>query len=289
MPLDTPLRNEVRAFDVHDADWICLLNERNNPAESLAGRQAEYLSKIRRASLLTEPPDQLSVIGVSFDAGFHVRTHYHDVDQFLFIVEGEFRMGRHRLHPGHGAYMPAGNPYNAQVGRAGGTFLEFREVPFYRTAFVGPDADQVGAGTPKEIAGWQKPEPKKGKTSFFDVETCAAIACPGFGPGDGERVPQSLAGALHYQALHAGPGYSMHSVIADAGLVVPSHRQDADKIIYLLAGELAVADGTETVLRPGGGIHISSQTRVQLRIGPAGAKYLEFRKQPAWRTDWLTH
>lgn len=280
--------NLLRVFDAHDADWCCLLDERQNVAESLTGREASYLSKIRRASLLAEPPDRLSLYGVAFDPDFYIPTHYHDVDQFLIVISGEFRMGKHRLRPGHGAFMPAGNPYNVTVGRAGGSFLEFRDVPAYRTAFSTQDAHLAGVGAPVEIPGWSRPESKKGKTVFFDSDTCQGFESAGFGPGDLETsVPAEIMVGARYQALHLlAAGYSMISVTTDRALDFPRHQQDADKIVYVLAGAMSL--GTEqAALRSGSGIFVPAMTPVQFSAGPAGVKYLEFRKQASWRTAWL--
>ena len=282
-------RAGLRFFDVNDAEWISLLDEQKSPAESLVGRDKDYLSKIRRAQLLTEPADQLSVIGVAFEPDFRIATHYHDIDQFLLIIKGEFRMGRRRLHPGHCAYMPAGNPYGAQVGRAGGVFLEFRSAPFYRTAFLGNDSTHVGGAPPRSIEGWKKPEPKKGVTTFVDVETHPLVEATGFGPGDRTAIAASLQGALRYQMLHGGPGYSLHSVIASGALQVPLHRQDADKVIYVLAGELTLVNQNGMALRPGTGVHVPAGRDVQIAIGAAGARYLEFRDTPFWRTTWAAN
>lgn len=278
-----------RFFDVHDAEWCCLLNEKQQSTEQLSGRQAAYLSKIRRASLLSDPPECLSLYGVAFDPGFYIPTHYHDVDQFLLVVDGEFRMGRRRLRAGQGMFTPAGNPYNVKVGRAGGRFLEFREIPAYRTAFAAKDAHHAGPGAPLEIPGWSKPAERL-RTEFFDAETCTALECRAFGPGDlGSRVPSALSGAVRYQALHlpSNHGYSMISVMTDRAVDFPAHRQDADKIVYVLSGELKI--GTEALpLRAGAGFFVPAMARSQFSAGPAGVKYAEFRKQATWRTQWLS-
>ncbi len=279
----------LQQFDVHDAEWVRLLDEKQQAPEALIGRQAEYLSQISRAALLVEPPDRLSVWGVAFAPGFYVRTHYHDVDQFLLVIRGEFRIGSRTLRPGHGVFMPAGNPYNATVGRAGGSFLEFREVANYRTAFSAADAPSVGPDAPTAIPGWSRPEGKKRTTKFFDAETCPAIACPGLGPGDlGRAAPAAPAGALRYQSLHVipGDGYSMISVATDRALHVPRHHQDADRIIYVLAGEMSLAANPKP-LRAGAGLFVPAWTPLEIGTGPVGVKYLEFRKQSGWHTDWL--
>lgn len=287
MPVDS--LTMPRLFDAHDAEWCCLANEQQNSTEKIANRRADYLAKIRRASFLAEPPDRLSLYGVAFDPGFYLATHYHDIDQFLFVIEGEFRMGRHRLHPGQGAFMPAGNPYNATVGRAGGAFLEFREIPFYRTAFSPQDVHFVGDGAPVEIAGWPKPKHKRGKTVFFDAESSPAIGCAGFGPGDqGNKMPRDIAAAIRYQALHTSPaeGYSMISVVTHKVLDVPRHRQDVDKIVYVLGGSMKFGpDGK--VLRPGCGMFVPGMAPIRFSTGPSGVKFLEFRKQGRWSTEWL--
>lgn len=276
-------------FDIHDTDWVCLLDEKDGAREVLDGRRDEYLSQISRAALLVDPPDCLSVWGVAFAPGFYIRTHYHDVDQFLLVIRGEFRMGSRTLRAGHGAFMPAGNPYNVHVGRAGGCFLEFREGAAYRTAFSAADAPSVGPGAPTEIPGWSRLEGKRRKTTFFDAETCPAIACPGLGPGDlGRAAPAALADALRYQSLHVipGDGYSMISVATDRALRLPRHHQDADRVIYVLSGEMQLgADGKP--LRAGAGLSVPAWTPLEIATGPVGVKYLEYRKQSGWHTDWL--
>ena len=278
----------LRHFDTHDADWVCLLDEKKVTAEPLVGRATDFLAKIHRASLLVEPADCLSLYGVDCAPGFHIPTHYHDIDQFLLVIRGELRMGNHRFHPGHGAFMPAGNPYNVHFGRAGGCFLEFRDIPAFRTAYTAKDAPLAGPGAPVAIPGWSKPEGDKRKTVFFDAETCPAVACTGFGPGDSGRIaPEGLAAAFRYQALHLipGTGYSMISVATDNAINVPRHRQDADKIIYVLSGEMRLGEGMPA-LRPGAGISVPAWTPLEISIGAAGVKYLEYRKQSGWHTDW---
>ena len=278
----------VRHFDTHDADWVCLLDEKKVTAEPLVGRATDFLSKIHRASLLVEPADALSLYGVDCAPGFYIPTHHHDIDQFLLVIRGELRMGNHRFHPGHGAFMPAGNPYNVQFGRAGGCFLEFRDIPAFRTAYTVRDAPKAGPNAPTAIPGWSKPEGDKRKTVFFDAETCPTITCTGLGPGDlGRSAPAELAKALRYQALHLipGDGYSMISVATDGALDFPRHCQDADKIIYVLSGEMRLRAGDKP-LRPGAGVSVPAWTPLEISTGAAGVKYLEFRKQSGWHTDW---
>ena len=40
-------------------------------------------------------------------------------------------------------------------------------------------------------------------------------------------------------------------------------------------------------LRSGAGLFVPAGTPIQFRAEAAGVKYLEFRKQPQWRTEWL--
>ena len=277
-----------RHFDVHDANWYTPLEERQHLAVPLSGKQTTFTTNIRRASLLVDPPDRLSLYGVAFEPGFYIPTHFHEVDQFLLVIRGEFSMGSHRLRLGHGAFMPAGNPYNVTWGRAGGSFLEFREVPAYQTAFSVKDAPLIGPNAPTEIPGWSKPKDDRRKTVFFDAETCPAVTCRGFGPGDAvTNAPPQLTTAARYQALHMpdADGYSMISVAIDGALDVPRHHQDADKILYLLSGEMRLA-GAPSPLRSGSGMFVPGNAPIDLRTGPAGAKYLEFRKQSRWATQW---
>lgn len=65
---------------------------------------------------------------MAFEPDFYVPTHYHDVDQFLLIVNGEFSMGSRTLRSGSGAFMPAGNAYNVTLGHAGGAFGLARDI-----------------------------------------------------------------------------------------------------------------------------------------------------------------
>ncbi len=281
--------NSPRHFDVHDAYWYTPLEERQHSAVPLSGKQTTFTTNIRRASLLVDPPDRLSLYGVAFEPGFYIPTHFHEVDQFLLVIRGEFSMGSHRLRLGQGAFMPAGNPYNVTWGRAGGSFLEFRETPAYQTAFSVKDAPLIGPNAPTAIPGWSKPKDDRRKTVFFDAETCPRIECAGFGPGDQAiNAPSVLTGSACYQALHMSDdnGYSMISVAIDGALDVPCHQQDSDKILYVLSGEMRL-QGTSSPLRSGSGMFVSGKTPIDLSTGPAGVKYLEFRKQSRWATQWM--
>jgi len=272
-----------RRFDIHDADWV------PRGADGLgAKRPQEYLSNIRRATLLADMPDRLSIYGLMFAPGFYIPTHYHDIDQYLLITSGELRMGTRRLRPGHCAFMPAGNSYNVTIGRAGGSFLEFRSIPAYRTAFSPKDLQIVGPDASTEIEGWIKPPGKKGNTEFIDIESAPLVACDGFGPGDAARgIPEVVASAARYQALHGitGDGYSMISVVFNGAVDVPAHRQDEDKVIFVVGGEMRFDEPMEA-LRPGAGLFLAAGTALNFCAGPAGVKYLELRKRPSWGTDW---
>ena len=165
---------------------------------------------------------------------------------------------------------------------------------FYRYRVNGGDKllalgryDQRGTNG-KTLADIRAAYRDKRKTVFFDAETCPAVACTGFGPGDSGRIaPEGLAAAFRYQALHLipGNGYSMISVATDNAINVPRHRQDADKIIYVLSGEMRLGEGMPA-LRPGAGISVPAWTPLEISIGAAGVKYLEYRKQSGWHTDW---
>lgn len=285
MPEQT--RTALTSFDIHDADWRRRLDDTQNSQMSLSGRATEYISKIRRATLLAEPPESLSLFGLAFDPGAYIPTHYHDVDQFLLVINGELGFGNRRLRPGHGAFMPAGNAYNVKFGRAGGSFLEFRDVATFRTAFNGEDAHLAGYSVPREIAGWSKPAKKTGKTVFFDAETCVNESCSGFGPGDQNgNAPPAIVESMRYQRLHLPEaGYSMVGVSAPNAVVIPPHRQDVDKIVYVLSGELKIDDSKTH--RAGSGVFVPASTPVQWASGTAGVRYVEFRKQPTWKTEWL--
>ncbi len=73
-------------------------------------------------------PNGMSLVHVWFGPNFPLFAHSHPLygDCLYYVVAGEAIMGRKRLGPGAGFFVPNGQPYKYTAGPAGVELLEFR-------------------------------------------------------------------------------------------------------------------------------------------------------------------
>jgi hypothetical protein len=75
-----------------------------------------------------QTPGGMSLVHVWFGANFPLFRHSHPAygDCLYYVIHGELLMGKRRLGPGSGMFVPNGHPYKFTAGPAGVELLEFR-------------------------------------------------------------------------------------------------------------------------------------------------------------------
>ena len=91
----------------------------------------ENAERSMQGSSLTVPfqqqgPGGFSLVSIYFAPGFLLPRHSHSSDCLYYIVEGQIVMGRRKLGPGDGFFLPAEQPYAYHAGPEGVKVLEFR-------------------------------------------------------------------------------------------------------------------------------------------------------------------
>jgi hypothetical protein len=94
---------------------------------------AEMVESIQGGSAVTvlfsqNSPDGMSLVHAWFGPNFPLFTHSHPRygDCLYYVVAGEAILGKRRLGPGAGFFVPNGHPYKYTAGPAGVEVLEFR-------------------------------------------------------------------------------------------------------------------------------------------------------------------
>lgn len=91
----------------------------------------EFSERAAGAAHLTVPfqqagPGGFSLVSIDFGPGFLLPRHSHSSDCLYYIVEGQIIMGKRKLGPGDGFFLPAEQPYAYHAGPEGVKVLEFR-------------------------------------------------------------------------------------------------------------------------------------------------------------------
>lgn len=129
--------------------------------------------------LFSQPgPNGMSLAHVWFGADFPLFRHSHPRfgDCLYYVIAGEIIVGRRRLGPGSGFFVPNGMPYKYTAGPAGVELLEFRagggdaEAPGMKFDEHSLDAvqnliDRAAEARPR----WQRPE-RIGDTALVQAE-----------------------------------------------------------------------------------------------------------------------
>ena len=129
--------------------------------------------------LFSQPgPNGMSLAHVWFGADFPLFRHSHPRfgDCLYYVIAGEIIVGRRRLGPGSGFFVPNGMPYKYTAGPAGVELLEFRagggdsEAPGMKFDELSLDAvqnliDRANDARP----GWKRPE-RIGDTALVQAE-----------------------------------------------------------------------------------------------------------------------
>jgi quercetin dioxygenase-like cupin family protein len=131
---------------------------------------AAEIAKFGSSARLTVPfrqegPGGFSLVSIEFAPGYMLPRHSHSSDCLYYIVEGSIVMGRRKLGPGDGFFLPAEQSYAYHAGPKGVKLLEFRnQVAFdmkvyekdmaaYRArAFASMDSAGAEANVPAESA-----------------------------------------------------------------------------------------------------------------------------------------
>ena len=129
--------------------------------------------------LFSQPgPNGMSLAHVWFGADFPLFRHSHPRfgDCLYYVIAGEIIVGRRRLGPGSGFFVPNGMPYKYTAGPAGVELLEFRagggdaEAPGMKFDEHSLDAVQNLIDRANEARpGWKRPE-RIGDTALVQAE-----------------------------------------------------------------------------------------------------------------------
>ena len=129
--------------------------------------------------LFSQPgPNGMSLAHVWFGADFPLFRHSHPRfgDCLYYVIAGEIIIGRRRLGPGSGFFVPNGMPYKYTAGPAGVELLEFRagggdaEAPGMKFDELSLDAVQNLIDRAKDArSGWKRPE-RIGDTALVQAE-----------------------------------------------------------------------------------------------------------------------
>ncbi len=123
-------------------------------------------------------PNGMSLAHVWFGADFPLFRHSHPRfgDCLYYVIAGEIIVGRRRLGPGSGFFVPNGMPYKYTAGPAGVELLEFRagggdaEAPGMKFDELSLDAVQSLIDRANEARpGWKRPE-RIGDTALVQAE-----------------------------------------------------------------------------------------------------------------------
>ena len=123
-------------------------------------------------------PGGMSLVHVWFGAHFPLFRHSHPAygDCLYYVVAGEILLGKRRLGPGSGFFVPNGQPYKYTAGPAGVELLEFRAgggeqgAPGMRLDELSLDWIQRIIDRCNELQPqWQQPE-RIGDTAFRQQE-----------------------------------------------------------------------------------------------------------------------
>jgi len=144
---------------------------------------AEMAESIQGGSAVTvlfsqNAPNGMSLVHAWFGPKFPLFTHSHPRhgDCLYYVVAGEAILGRQRLGPGAGFFVPNGHPYKYTAGPAGVEVLEFRAGGGEPGA-PGMKLDEHSLGAIQHIIdranqhrdSWQAPE-NIGDTAFRQAE-----------------------------------------------------------------------------------------------------------------------
>jgi hypothetical protein len=101
--------------------------------EPVRQKIAEMVESIQGGSAVTvlfrqDSPDGMTLVHAWFGPNFPLFAHSHPRygDCLYYVVAGEIILGRQRLGPGAGFFVPNGHPYKYTAGPAGVELLEFR-------------------------------------------------------------------------------------------------------------------------------------------------------------------
>ena len=101
--------------------------------EPVRQKMAEMVESIQGGSAVTslfsqKVPGGMSLVHAWFGPNFPLFAHSHPRygDCLYYVVAGEIILGKHRLGPGAGFFVPNGHPYKYTAGPAGVEVLEFR-------------------------------------------------------------------------------------------------------------------------------------------------------------------
>ena len=176
-PLDQALAEQVaEGFD------ISALAEKFGEAparEKLVDMLKALGPGVSTTMLFSQPgPNGMSLAHVWFGADFPLFRHSHPRfgDCLYYVIAGEIIVGRRRLGPGSGFFVPNGMPYKYTAGPSGVELLEFRagggdaEAPGMKFDEHSLDAVQNLIDRANEARpGWKRPE-RIGDTALVQAE-----------------------------------------------------------------------------------------------------------------------
>jgi hypothetical protein len=89
-------------------------------------------------------PEGQSMLMVRHASANYTRTHSHDVDQIVVVLEGAIRQGNRTFTPGTGFFTPKGKKYNLRAGAEGTVRVEWRPSPLqFATNWAEPAASSA--------------------------------------------------------------------------------------------------------------------------------------------------
>jgi hypothetical protein len=186
------------------------------------GRRVDYIGS---PGTIDANPQAFLVDRLYPDA--RIEPHFHDIDQFQIVVEGQCRMGKKPANPVTFQYADAYTPYGPIVG-VGDGFAFFTLRPIASGGFfpMPGNRQHMPGRAGRNIAGrfdFEGPRPAAGQ-----VDQQALIADPGddglmvcglrFGPGTTAQGPASDGGGQYFvvcegEVSHEGKLLDRHSVI----------------------------------------------------------------------------
>lgn len=210
-----------------------------------------------RIQLIDHPKEQVDApeaFIIDGDPGRGLRTHYHDVDQFQIITNGDGTLGRHDLVELGVHFARAYTPYGPIVSGAQGLgYLTLRARRDPLLAQYVPECNDKLKGIPGR-APWQKtvlpqlPELAPGQSA-------AMASVPGLDDGEGMGV----------HAMRLAPGASM---------AAPDPAATGGQFVVAMKGGILHGGVTKPAITV---VHVAAgEPAFTVQAGPAGADVLVF-------------
>lgn len=114
---------KVVMHDAGEANW--LLASEHAPAEVMA-----HITEEERATEVNVhhpgSAEHPQLVEIRMPPNTKIRSHAHDSDEIMYILEGEVKLGARRFGPGSSIFVEGRTFYAFQVGEGGLRYLNFR-------------------------------------------------------------------------------------------------------------------------------------------------------------------